>query len=80
MNNCAACGHSVVGWCPDESRNQEDLVCYNCGLHVDSKATRRILELEEAVRDLLVTDKPAAWRLHLGESRYEEIKALEPPR
>lgn len=44
------------------------------------ESLRRVRELEEAVRDLLVTDKPAAWRLHLGESRYEEIKALEPPR
>ena len=39
-------------------------------------AAERERELVEAIYDLLLTDNGAAWRLLLGESRLEEIKAL----
>lgn len=84
MSNCLACGHSVVAWCPEKSLNRRDLVCYNCGLHADSEATKRIRELEVALREML----EAEWMISAGwagSSKREELiermeKLLEPPR
>lgn len=45
-SDCLACGHSVVAWCPDDSSNKDDLVCYNCGLHANSEAAQKIAALQ----------------------------------
>ena len=43
---CVACGHEVVAWCPHESISDDDLICYNCGLHADSEAAHKVEHLQ----------------------------------
>lgn len=47
MSECKACGHSVVAWCPHDSRTEDDLICYNCGLNENSAAAERIAQLQQ---------------------------------
>ncbi|WP_300498011.1 hypothetical protein [Marinobacter sp.] len=50
MANCVACGHFVVAWHPVDSDSEDDLICYNCGLHANSDAAARITALQERLR------------------------------
>lgn len=54
MSKCVACGHSVVAWCPDDSDSDDDLVCYDCGLHADSQVAKIIKRLRRALDDIKV--------------------------
>lgn len=50
MANCVACEHFVVAWHPVDSDNEDDLICYNCGLHANSDAAARITALQDRLR------------------------------
>ena len=54
-DHCPACNGSVSGWCPESSQDNDDHVCYGCGLHVNSEAWKRITELSEALEEAILT-------------------------
>ena len=79
MSNCAACGHSVVAWCPETSKRDDDVVCYNCGLHADSEAAKRIRKLESALFDIVTYCKDG-YGDHEADEVVNATKLLEQPR
>jgi hypothetical protein len=66
---CVGCGHEVVAWDPHDSATTDDLICYYCGLHADSKAADRIRELELQEKEL--TESRDFWK-----DKYYEVEAI----